>query len=1372
MGKFRSNLKGKSKGKRWQKGQSSNSNPRTQKYRDMAKSRFFQENLGGTGLTQQAILKHDAMMTYGHASNKQTSEADNELVIAKELENMSMKSGDEGSESGYTASMKSGTFKTFQTFASGFTQCSNISFSKLLNRFDFNNALHKEMLAVLKAVTTIIKQEGNGKESNTEYFAALLMTLKSRETDENLIAILTLLSMGIKSVPIAVLRLQFADSARTLTEILEKNEGSENGALLRSVIGCLSVLLRAQAYAVWADSSTMRVFELVLAFALHSKPKVRKAAQHAVTSILRGSSFMIPSEDKKIKVPKVHPASKRVAEYCLSQIKAEALLSGHRTVLHTLTMLRDVLPVFSKDNIKAVCEAILSLMTHNNVYIKTCCLHTLHALFSSPLESNNLTASLAVQLIRALMAARPPANDTGQVLAWAAVLQQGCGCLAILDLNLCMPNLPAFVNICVTELWHSDIADINSASTNALKAVLLDCVKLAVESEEFPKHKSNIETIFKCIGTGLDNPFNQAIRHVIMTIAVCFEIGNEKVTHILGPLLKKLNDRRESHNFDNDKEVEYATGCAIKSLGPEFVLKTIPLRDGPENINIERTWLLPVLKEKIQNSHLKFFATEILEMATFCRKKSREITQENNVALAHTYELLCNQFWALLPSFCNNPKDIKDNFKSLARVLGSVLKDNPEFRLSVMQGLRKLITCSADNEEDKNELSRFAKNYLPILLNIYMSPVKGSTAVGQRLAALETIQVYLTISDQTLTEELFTNALQQLGTSKDNHFQRESILDIIRTLVLYQNSDRIAKLFDEWVYPLCETVLEDPKKHKKAKKENAVEENGEEKNELRYKEKAKLLEMEHKKAYRILEEIFKSDNDSCKQFLKDNYKKIKKLLMSSLNKVADSSKAARLRCIEHLITSTPFLNAESKLLKSAIAESVICTKDINSKCRQCAFNVINSVGNVLKTQEGGMQAFVAMLTSGLTAPVPRIVGATLRAIASALFNFSEEMGLETVQGLLETVAGQMLNNNREIVAAAMSFLKVYTKVLPTDVLAGSLPLIFKTLSSMEEDCKRHSRLEIGYFLTKMLRKFGADTVEKLIPQSDEVMLKRLRNIRKMENRKKRQKDGQRDQSEQDSEDDMPIKGTSKTLEDILKDSDSEMEFLDDEEERPKARAKNNKKLKNRAWIQDDPENIVDLADVSASRKITATDPSRKKATEVKAQKKKDGGFKTAPDGRLIITDDAFDDDGDDNQKPSGDIDSDTDDTDNEDDEPKPSKLLKPGTKRRYDDILSLKSGKSSRSRASTATVGSRYKAGGKGIHRPLGSAASVASGAGSEFRSKKAKGDVKKKGKHDPYAYLPLSRSNLNKRKKTVNSKQFKGIVKAKTKLGKNKKKK
>lgn len=89
---------------------------------------FYSIIPGNTGLTQQAVLKHDAMITYSH--NKQRCEAENDLTIAKDFENMSVKTLDEGSESEYTASMRSGTYKTFQTFASDWSQCSNISFSK------------------------------------------------------------------------------------------------------------------------------------------------------------------------------------------------------------------------------------------------------------------------------------------------------------------------------------------------------------------------------------------------------------------------------------------------------------------------------------------------------------------------------------------------------------------------------------------------------------------------------------------------------------------------------------------------------------------------------------------------------------------------------------------------------------------------------------------------------------------------------------------------------------------------------------------------------------------------------------------------------------------------------------------------------------------------------------------------------------------------------------------------------------------------------------------------------------------------------------------------------------------------------------------
>lgn len=108
-------------------------------------------------------------------------------------------------------------------------------------------------------------------------------------------------------------------------------------------------------------------------------------------------------------------------------------------------------------------------------------------------------------------------------------------------------------------------------------------------------------------------------------------------------------------------------------------------------------------------------------------------------------------------------------------------------------------------------------------------------------------------------------------------------------------------------------------------------------------------------------------------------------------------------------------------------------------------------------------------------------------------------------------------------------------------------------------------------------------------------------------------------------------------------------------------------------------------------------------------------------------------------------------------------------KRKASSSLSQASGKTGTS--------SKYVAGGKGIHRPLNGATSVRSGYtnmtgkstkstkstayGSEYRAKKSTGDMKKKGALDPYAYIPLSRNTLNKRKRAKNSGQFKSIVQA-----------
>merc|ERR1712083_581908 len=74
----------------------------------------------------------------------------------------------------------------------------------------------------------------------------------------------------------------------------------------------------------------------------------------------------------------------------------------------------------------------------------------------------------------------------------------------------------------------------------------------------------------------------------------------------------------------------------------------------------------------------------------------------------------------------------------------------------------------------------------------------------------------------------------------------------------------------------------------------------------------------------------------------------------------------------------------------------------------------------------------------------------------------------------------------------------------------------------------------------------------------------------------------------------------------------------------------------------------------------------------------------------------------------------------------------------------------------------KYQAGGTGIHRPLHvNSKKDVKQYGSEYRSTKAKGDVKRKGKPDPYAYVPLQKSALNRRKRAKFEGQFKALVNA-----------
>lgn len=133
----------------------------------------------------------------------------------------------------------------------------------------------------------------------------------------------------------------------------------------------------------------------------------------------------------------------------------------------------------------------------------------------------------------------------------------------------------------------------------------------------------------------------------------------------------------------------------------------------------------------------------------------------------------------MLPGFCTKPTDLA-SFKNIARSLGMALNERPDLRMCICQSLRTLINKSCETgepfsvrvcrniwiykiceltfywclcfttEDEKVEVSRFAKNFLPILFNIYSQEPTSGVASASRMAILDTVRVYFTITDQTV----------------------------------------------------------------------------------------------------------------------------------------------------------------------------------------------------------------------------------------------------------------------------------------------------------------------------------------------------------------------------------------------------------------------------------------------------------------------------------------------------------------------------------------------------------------------------------------------------------------------------------------------
>uniref|UniRef100_A0A8C5B503 Ribosomal RNA processing 12 homolog n=1 Tax=Gadus morhua TaxID=8049 RepID=A0A8C5B503_GADMO len=1187
-GKLKSGVANKLK--RWKKGHSSDSNPETNRYRQAAKSRFFSRPKK-SDLTVDALKLHNDLQV-------------GPLDLAF-------------------------TEKTSGTFLSGLSDCSNLTFSKVQRYWESNSAPHKEICAVLAAVTEVIRSQG-GKETETEYFAALMTTLEAVDAPESLAAVAYLLCLVMKRVPTPVLVSKYSDTSKALMDVMSQQASCETGSALRWVLSCLATLLKKQDVSVWNYPSTLQTYHGLLSFTVHKKPKVRKAAQHGVCSILRGSEFLF-----KDNAPSHHPAAMATAKFCIKEMEQAGGSKEDTTTLHVLGVLKELLPSFPQGAVKTCCETLLRVMTLGHVLVTASAMQAFHKLFTGKPNPSTMSAELNAQIITALYDYLPSENDLQPLLAWLAVMEKAHVHLAGLQSSLNTGHLPRLFTAAMTCLL-SPHTPVVSAATNTLKTLLTECVG---------PHMEEIGTVTASASSGNASYVCRMFRIVEEGLSYRYHASWPFVLQALGSFYRVAGNCVEGVAWGLD----LAVGGAVESMGPEVVLGAVPLNiTGYEYVPLfPRSWLVPILRDHTKNTQLAFFSSYFLPLATTLHQRAEQLLQAGEKLEAKVYNTLQMQVWTMLPGFCTGATDIQTSFKSLARALGTAINERPDLRLTICQALRVTITKSCSTEGDRAEVGRFAKNFLPILFNVYSQQPAAGEPTYYRMAVLDTIKVYLTITDLAMICTFLQKATERLG-NKENEFTRLSVMDLVVAMAPCVDEGNMTKTY-ELIKPYLET------------KEAGMQ----------------------KKAYRVLEELCGGERPECQAFITANMETLKQVLLDTLKNASSPAKRPRLKVLLHIVKRLE--DEHRDFIIVLLPEVIICTKETSVGARKNAYTLLVEIGKAfVRFCDNALEQYLALVYAGLMGSVTMIT-CTVLALTRLVFEYKDSIATTTMEELLHNVCLLLSSSTREIVKAALGFIKVLLFVMDPKTLASHVSVIMDGIGNLKDDMRRHFRTKLKNVFTKLTRKFGFELVKSMLPVEHH---KVLINIRKSEARTKRRKEAEED------------------IEDILADSDSEMS--DDEGGKGgKGQKKAGKQTqKGRAWLKEGEEDEpLNFLDPTVSQRVLATNPKKK------SRAKELHGFKLTTDGRLIIKD--------------GD--------DEEDD-------VKKG--RRGEEA----SGAGSHFAARSARQGVQlltvvFSAGGSGIHRPLGGGRD----SGVEYKSK-GKGDVKKTGKVDPYAYIPLRKATLNRR--------------------------
>lgn len=1083
----------------------------------------------------------------------------------------------------------------------------------------------------------------------TAYFSAALAILKSQPGTEVVTSATYLLDLITSHVPAGLLRAQFSAIVVLLAPSLSESEN--DAPLVRSAIGCLESLLVAQDNAAWAlpqtQTSPRQAIPALLGLAVDQRPKVRKRAIEALTTILKNPPPG-PALD--------HPAAELCAVAAQNNLKNAVDLvhqarrqkgrpddSHDPALIHALQLTKIVATAsggWPSKKIEQLCELLLSISRSKNDYLVMSAFEVFEIIFEG--MQDEVSSAKLPRLLDAVVELKPDQNDSQLLPPWIAVVSRGYGAAAAIEPEDTFAKVPELFDL-ISAFMTNSSHNIRVSASECLISFFANCISDTVISEPSIYNEKILEQLSaRALGL-MSVKFQTAWMEVFTTLSALFDALRWRGDPYLLPIVKSVGELRGNGGFQGKKEADDVLGSAIRNLGPAAVLSVLPHNLlAPKPGQPGRAWLLPLLRDHVSNTTVAHFKADLIPLSEAMFQRVVDHGAAEKSMDIKIFETLVHQTWATFPGYCDLPLDLTSTVgQPFAEMISNLLYQQHDLRVDLCRGLQNLVQSNqallasdlsdeilrlerritrADAEANLAHLSTLANNLLAVLFNVYSQVLPQSRAY-----ILQCINAYLSITAQSDLVSTFTRVSQMLESElprpdapvppKQPQQQpsrnkmpptSHTLLDLVIALSVHLPRSTFASLF-----LLANHILTNPSI---------------------LKTDPQLI----KKAYKLIPRL--STSATGAEALKARNTELRQLIHDTASTTPVPARRDRLLAIHTLIDFLP--QGDLHFIPEIISEIVVACKDSNEKARNAGFDLLiacskkiidvgkegvmlrNSLVPGMPEGTADVPATVSevfgMVSAGLAGVAPHVVAASITALSRLLFEFHEILGRKEKEEIVDTVTMFLESKNREIVRSVLGFVKVMVVVLEKDLLDSRMQAVVRGCMVWHKENKGRLRQKVRGIIDRCLRRWGSDVIEGWVGGNDRKMVV---NIRKRKERSRRNKKGEADdESDQEDQDGRGSKFDNEFDEAVYGSDDDDSEILgsDDDDAMSGVSFKNPKTKGSRLQFirqDDDDDEPLDLLDPRSMASISSRKLGRLCDTRNRTTK-----ARTNEDGKLIFSD--------------------------------------------------------------------------------------------------------------------------------------------------------